>query len=379
MKPIEIKKVLDLAWTARTQGSTFYPLFRGDSGLGKSAIIREWCAEMAEKEGEFHFIDLRLAYLEKVDFVGFPIVTTSKDGRQTTKFATPDLFPTTGKGLLILEEINRADDSCTNSCMELLQEGTIGKYAFPKTWLICSSINPDIQGMSVNALDTALANRFIKFEVDYDHSSFIAYMKNMSFDADIIRFIEGGKWVYVKSDALPNDRIYISPRNIEQLNSARKAGLANNPMMHLDVSIAILGQFYGKMFHEFCFAESPVTMQDIIKNRKTAMSRLKKYSKSKEAYHGDMITITCNDAVNAFNVEIEDGKDTIGEKTIADIIGIIPADQGVHLMGRIRLIQFEKDKRFKNAANKAKELSKYWQTTYPEQMKNMTISKKDIE
>jgi hypothetical protein len=227
-------------------------------------------------------------------------------------------------------------------------------------------------------MDTALTNSFVTFNIDYDHAAFVAHMKSQSFDADIIRFIEGGKWIYVKSDALPADRIYISPRNIEQLNSARKAGLEKNPMMHLEVSIAILGQFYGKAFHEFCFAESPVTMQDILKNRKKAMERLKKYSASKEAYHGDMITVTCNDAVNYFNVKVKDGKKDIGEETIADIIGIIPADQGVHLMGRIRLIQYDKDDRFKNVANKSKALSDYWQTTYPEQMKNMTISKKDL-
>ena len=48
MRPDRIPEILDLAWAARKMDLIMNPMFVGEAGLGKSAIIRQW----VEKKNE---------------------------------------------------------------------------------------------------------------------------------------------------------------------------------------------------------------------------------------------------------------------------------------------------------------------------------------
>src|SRR6267142_5363183 len=173
MKPNEIFDVLDLTRRAREINEVFNPMFVSPPGVGKSSIVQQWC-----KLNNLPFIDLRLAYFESTDLIGFPSVE-NRDGRQVTTHNIPDLWPMDPEweGVLLLEEPNRALPSTMNAVMQLLTDRKVHKYNLPKKALIVSCINPEDGLNDVQSMDPALRDRFEIFEVNYDKTAFIKHMK----------------------------------------------------------------------------------------------------------------------------------------------------------------------------------------------------------
>ena len=74
-------------------------LLEGPTGVGKSEIVRHVAQALA-----IETIVLDLSLLEPPDLVGLPVV---RDGR--TEYALPHVLPKEGAGILLLEELNRAE------------------------------------------------------------------------------------------------------------------------------------------------------------------------------------------------------------------------------------------------------------------------------
>ena len=113
MKPIRILEVLKLATKARQNGHVFNPLFTGDAGLGKSAICQEFVNQMRTtgfpsegipKNPNYGFLDLRIAYMEAPDLIGFPETELDKNNQKRTAHHLPEFWPTEGQGIILLEE-----------------------------------------------------------------------------------------------------------------------------------------------------------------------------------------------------------------------------------------------------------------------------------
>jgi hypothetical protein len=323
MKPSQIHEVLDLANKATTQGKIFNVLFSGDAGLGKSSIIQQWC-----NKHNLPFIDLRGAYLEAPDVIGFPEVTL-KDGRQVTTHNLPEFWPTKGAGVLLIEEPNRATTAVLNTFMQLLTDKKIHMYTFPQNWMIVGAINPENEHYDVNTMDTALKNRFVIFDVEYDKHSFISYMKDRQWDKFIIHFIESNAWTYIKPEHIANTpgTKFISPRTWEQVNTALSSEVHKE--LQYDVFISILGKNIGKLFFSWLNDEKPVLYVDLKDNPNDALRRLKEFS-NPENYKNSQISITISDIIE--NVEITD-------ELLASIILVLPADQGPVLIKELEYVR----------------------------------------
>jgi MoxR-like ATPase len=90
--------VLALAYRARRP-----VLLEGPTGIGKSEIVRH----VADALG-IETIVLDLSLLEPPDLVGLPVITSGSGAPRTT-YALPEVLPTSGAGILMLEELNRAE------------------------------------------------------------------------------------------------------------------------------------------------------------------------------------------------------------------------------------------------------------------------------
>src|ERR1051325_4787660 len=97
MKPSNISVIMDLALSARQQGEVFNPLFTGEAGLGKSQIVQQWVKKQRERNPKFGFVDLRIAYMEAPDLIGFPETEKDKNGTVRTCHRLPEFWPTEGE------------------------------------------------------------------------------------------------------------------------------------------------------------------------------------------------------------------------------------------------------------------------------------------
>lgn len=340
MKPIEILDVLDLAYEARKLGRTYNPKFEGDAGLGKSEIVQQWVKNKQKENPDYGFIDIRAAYYEAPDMIGFPTTFKDSEDRLRTGNALPDFWPTSGEGLILLEEPNRASTSVLNTFMQLLTDRKVTEnYELPTGWMIAAAVNQDSAEYDVNTMDTALEDRFEPYVVEYDHNSFIDYMESKSWQPEIVRYIKSAMWLYQPSDKIAEGAKYISPRTWSKLNNAMAAGAQKKGQsFHRLTCISALGKHIGNEFWKSCWDNAPVTAQDILNDKKAAFKRLKddcKHDKN-NSYEGDKITMTCQSIVDNYGGVKEKGKDfpsdKIDEKTMAEVALIIPKDQAINLI-----------------------------------------------
>jgi len=342
MKVSRIPDILDMALKARELGLRWNPMFRAGAGIGKSEVVQQWVKEKQKKNPNFKFIDLRIAYYEAPDLIGFPC-SLEVNGMQRTIHSLPELWPTEGEGLLLFEEPNRGTTGVMNCLMQILTDRQVGpKYKLPQGWLMAACINPDDANYDVNAMDTALTDRFEIFDIDYDHMTFIEYIETQKWDHCLVRYVKSGAWTYKSADSIGKEGKYISPRTWSKLNAAEMSGAREGRQLHRIICQSILGKHVGNEYWKSCWDDAPVTAADILNNHSSAIKKLKEQSKP-ETYQGDRIAITVESIIQQYGgwyqgqkgadgKEIAEDKTMISEKVMAEIASIIPSDQAVNLI-----------------------------------------------
>jgi MoxR-like ATPase len=155
-----LEAVLALAYRARRS-----VLVEGATGIGKSEIVRQ----VAQSLGlQTRVLDLSL--LEPPDLVGLPLI---EDGR--TRYALPSILPRDGAGILMLEELNRAERYIQQPAMQLLTARTLHDYVLPEGWVCFAAINPESGEYQVTPLDPALRARFLQIAVRADRATWLAW------------------------------------------------------------------------------------------------------------------------------------------------------------------------------------------------------------
>ena len=332
MKPSNIFAVLDLAYKARLQGRALNPIFTGEAGLGKSEITQAWVKKQIERNPEFGFVDLRIAYMEAPDLIGFPSEGVDKNGLARTMHLLPEFWPTSGEGLILLEEPNRGTTGVMNCLMQLLTDFKVHNYTLPPGWMIASCINPDSSEYDVNTMDAALKDRFVEFEIDFDHVAFIDFMDASNWHESVQMFVSSGLWTYKTTKEIGKDGKYVSPRTWSKVNAAELAGISTSRALHRLTVQSILGKDIGNEYHKFCYDSAPVTAGDILKDRSGAFKRLLLQS-DPQTYQGDMIAATVESIEKHYGGVKKDCKtDQIDEDTMAEVAKIIPADHAVNLI-----------------------------------------------
>jgi hypothetical protein len=270
--------------------------------------------------------------MEAPDLIGFPAEMTDSKGDRRTEHLLPNFWPTEGNGLILLEEPNRGTTGVMNCLMQLLTDFKVHNYTLPPGWMIASCINPDSSEYDVNTMDAALKDRFVEFEVEFDHMSFIDFIDKASWNDKVQMFISSGIWTYKTTKEIGKDGKYISPRTWSKVNAAEMAGVGSNRQLHRLTVASILGKDIGNEYHKYCYDSAPVTAADLIKDKSAALKRLTAMS-DVSSYQGDMIAATVESIEKNYGGVKKDCKaDQIDEDIMAEVAKIIPADHAVNLI-----------------------------------------------
>ncbi|MBC7173371.1 MAG: AAA family ATPase, partial [Polyangiaceae bacterium] len=140
-------------------------LLEGPTGIGKSELVRGLAGRLGIES-----VVLDLSLLEPPDLIGLPIV---EDG--VTRYATPRILPQGGAGILMLEELNRAERFIQQPALQLLSARTLHEYVLPEGWVVFAAINPESGEYQVTPLDKALRARFLELHVRADRSEWLAW------------------------------------------------------------------------------------------------------------------------------------------------------------------------------------------------------------
>lgn len=148
-------------------------LISGNHGIGKSAIVKQVAKFLGVP-----CIDFRLSQNDVGDLKGMPFHI-----RGRTVFAPPEFFPLKeadalelkdllglaedislgrygDKGILFLDEINRANREVQQAAFELVLDRRLNLRSLPDGWRVVAAINGDDSIYTVNEMEPAFLSRF---------------------------------------------------------------------------------------------------------------------------------------------------------------------------------------------------------------------------
>lgn len=186
---------------------TYFPvaqsiLICGNHGIGKSEAVKQAAADL-----KVPCIDIRLSQCDVGDLKGMPFHVKGR-----TVFAPPDFFPldeievkslhellditeeiATGthgdKGILFLDEINRANREVQQAAFELVLDRRLNMRPLPKGWRVVAAINAEDNIYSVNSMDPAFLSRFFVINFEPSQQEFFAYGEKKGWHPVILNFL----------------------------------------------------------------------------------------------------------------------------------------------------------------------------------------------
>lgn len=153
----------------------------GKHGIGKTQIVRDF----AERQG-WGFRQIAPAQFEEMgDLLGMPAI---EQGR--TVLRPPSWVPQeAGPGILLLDDINRADDRILRGLMPLLQDGNLVSWGLPTQWHIVLTANPDEGDYSVTPMDEAMLTRMVHLHLQFDVTAWLDWAGRCGLDIRGIDFV----------------------------------------------------------------------------------------------------------------------------------------------------------------------------------------------
>lgn len=143
------------------------PFIWGAQGIGKTSVVREYC-----KRNNLGFVHLHLATQEVGDLVG--LLKHCDDG--TVEHARPEWFPTTGSGIVFLDEFNRAHPDVLQTMFPFTQSKTIHRHKLPDGWKVVAAGNYQNENFTVtDTSDAALMSRFCHIDLRPTVEEFVTF------------------------------------------------------------------------------------------------------------------------------------------------------------------------------------------------------------
>ena len=161
----------------------------GTHGLGKTHLVRDFALDYKWK---FSYI-APAQFEEMGDLHGMPNVIDPDEkvfGDEYTVYSPPDWVPTEeGPGILLLDDINRADDRILRGCMQLLQNFELSSWKLPPKWQIVATANPEGGDYSVTPMDGAMLTRMLHTTLKFDAKIWAEWAHNAKVDPRGISFV----------------------------------------------------------------------------------------------------------------------------------------------------------------------------------------------
>jgi hypothetical protein len=160
----------------------------GEHGIGKTQTVEGY----AKKNG-YKFAYIAPAQFEEMgDLLGMPKIMsdTTVAAHERTQFVTPEWVPREeGPGILLIDDVNRADDRILRGIMQLLQNYELISWKLPAKWHIILTANPDGGDYSVTPMDFAMLTRMMHVTLTFDVKRWALWAEQEGIDQRGISFV----------------------------------------------------------------------------------------------------------------------------------------------------------------------------------------------
>lgn len=327
-------------------------MFAGGTGVGKSSVVDETAEELKQEMDlpDFRSINYRLSQKEQGDIVGMPYdeemlpcphclengnsidqhdekvlhpkrrlmehiakthnskisLTTYEATMEIirkkyshliqlrTAFAPPIDLPTSGHGILHLDELNRATKQVRDAVFELVWERKLGKYLLPPGWIIICSVNPPSEKYMVYELDGAMVARFCHIRFIPDAEEWHSYAAKKQLYDPVRTFVhEYPQFLGMEIIQLPYEPIYC-PRTLEMMANLLE-GLDDD--LVYEVTAGCIGTEAATAYMSLINSkERPIPADKILNDFEKVKPQIKEYA-NKSNNRADLLRVSIDDII----------------------------------------------------------------------------------
>lgn len=181
----------------------------GPCGVGKSQIVGQVAADLS-----YSFLDVRAVQLDPVDLRGLPRIASDQ-----TEWVPPKFLPTTGKGILFLDELTSAPQMTQAGCYQLVLDRKLGEYELPDGWVVIAAGNPASERGVHFAMPRPLRNRFVHLELEADLDDWCRWAVKSGIRPEIIAFLRFKSELLHAADTTADANAWPTPRSWEMASS----------------------------------------------------------------------------------------------------------------------------------------------------------------
>ena len=210
MSPAQLESTLSQILSAKLQRAV---MIWGPPGIGKSSIV----AQLAARHG-LDLLDLRLSQLAPTDLRGLPVA----DGG-VSRWLPPEFLPTSGNGILFLDEVNMAPPAVQGIAQQLILDRRVGSYVVPEGWFVWAAGNRKEDRAAVYDMPAPLANRFLHYHVETSFDCFRAWAARAGIHEQILAFLAFRPTLLHKAD--PKSAAWPSSRSWQMASELHHLGL----------------------------------------------------------------------------------------------------------------------------------------------------------
>lgn len=221
-----VPRILDLVWNTDPR---FTVCLVGETGIGKTPIVHQWCAE---KGGYMRTLNFGHLSQEEVSMIMF-----AEDGA-SFDFVPPQFLldlnreaEEKGCAVLFLDEWNRGDKALVNALFTLTDERRIHSFRLHRNVMVIAAMNPSDGSYLVNEAekDHAIRKRLNFVYCNHDLSAWLKYTEKSAWHSLVPAFIKSASTFLYDTGARDAGRCFPCPSNWEKvshvLTAAEKAKL----------------------------------------------------------------------------------------------------------------------------------------------------------
>jgi AAA domain (dynein-related subfamily) len=181
----------------------------GACGIGKSQIVAQVANDL-----EYEFLDVRAVQLDPVDLRGLPRIEADQ-----TEWVPPKFLPTTGKGILFLDELTSAPQMTQAGCYQLVLDRKLGEYVLPDGWVVIAAGNPASERGVHFSMPRPLRNRFVHLSLEADLNDWSKWAVGASVRPEIIAFLRFKPELLHTADSTSDANAWPTPRSWEMASN----------------------------------------------------------------------------------------------------------------------------------------------------------------
>lgn len=157
------------------------PFLWGSQGIGKTECVKQYC--------KANDLDIRILYTatqEVGDLIGLLV---KNDIEGTAYHTRPEWFPTEGKGIIFLDELNRAPNDVLQALFSFITKGTLHSHQLPSGWKVVAAGNYQSDRFTVtDTSDAAWLSRFCHIDFTPSVEEWLVYADSRG-ATDVANFI----------------------------------------------------------------------------------------------------------------------------------------------------------------------------------------------